>query len=42
MEATAGQIGEMANNVDNLGMTHADAATAFISNNRGAVDEWLK
>jgi glycine betaine/proline transport system substrate-binding protein len=42
MEATAGQIGEMANNVDNLGMTHADAATAFISNNRDAVDEWLK
>jgi len=42
MEATAGQIGEMANNVDNLGMTHADAATAFISNNRGAVEEWLK
>ena len=42
MEATAGQIGEMANNVDNLGMTHADAATAFIANNRDAVDEWLK
>ena len=42
MEATAGQIGEMANNVDNLGMTHADAATAFIANNRDAVDAWLK
>jgi glycine betaine/proline transport system substrate-binding protein len=42
MEATAGQIGEMANNVDNLGMTHADAATAFIADNRSAVDEWLK
>ena len=42
MEATAGQIGEMANNVDNLGMTHAESATAFISNNRDAVDNWLK
>jgi glycine betaine/proline transport system substrate-binding protein len=42
MEATAGQIGEMANNVDNIGMTHAESATAFIANNRAAVDEWLK
>jgi glycine betaine/proline transport system substrate-binding protein len=42
MEATAGQIGEMANNVDNLGMTHAESATAFIANNRDAVDNWLK
>jgi ABC-type proline/glycine betaine transport system substrate-binding protein len=42
MEATAGQICEIANNVDNLCMTHADAATAFIADNRSAVDEWLK
>ena len=33
MEFTAPNIGEMANYVDNEGMTHAEAATAYIANN---------
>jgi len=32
MEFTAPNIGEMANYVDNMGMTHAEAATAYIAN----------
>ena len=32
MEFTSGNIGEMANYVDNGGMTHAEAATAYIAN----------
>jgi ABC-type proline/glycine betaine transport system substrate-binding protein len=30
----------MANNVDNKGMSHADAATAFIANHRAQIDKW--
>ena len=40
MSFTAPQIGEMANNVDNLGMSHAEAATAFIANHRAQLDLW--
>jgi glycine betaine/proline transport system substrate-binding protein len=40
MSFNAPQIGEMANNVDNKGMSHADAATAFIANHRAQIDKW--
>jgi len=40
MAFNAPQIGEMANNVDNLGMSHAEAATAFIANHRAQIDLW--
>ena len=36
------QIGEMASYVDLDGMTHAEAATAFIANNRELLDGWMK
>jgi glycine betaine/proline transport system substrate-binding protein len=41
MGFTSGQIGEMANYVDNGGMTHAEAASAFIANNRDLIDSWM-
>jgi len=40
MEFTAPNIGEMANYVDNMGMTHAEAATAFIAEYRDTIDLW--
>ena len=42
MEFTAPNIGEMANYVDNEGMTHAEAATAYIANNREQIDLFMK
>ena len=42
MEFTAPNIGEMANYVDNEGMTHAEAATAYIANNRDQIDQFMK
>jgi len=42
MEFTAPNIGEMANYVDNEGMTHAEAATAYIANNRDQIDPFMK
>jgi glycine betaine/proline transport system substrate-binding protein len=42
MEFTSGNIGEMADYVDNQGMTHAEAATAYIANNRGQIDLFMK
>ena len=42
MEFTAPNIGEMANYVDNMGMTHAEAATAYIANNRDQIDLFMK
>ena len=42
MEFTAPNIGEMANYVDNEGMTHAEAATAYIANNRDQIDLYMK
>ena len=42
MSFTAPQIGEMANNVDNLGMNHAEAAAAFIANHRDQIDLWKR
>ena len=42
MELTAPNIGEMANYVDNEGMTHAEAATAYIANNRDQIDLFMK
>ena len=42
MEFTAPNIGEMANYVDNDGMTHAEAATAYIANNRDQIDLFMK
>ena len=42
MEFTAPNIGEMANYVDNEGMTHAEAATAYIANNRDQIDIFMK
>jgi glycine betaine/proline transport system substrate-binding protein len=42
MEFTAPNIGEMANYVDNEGMTHAEAATAYIANNRDQIDLFMK
>jgi glycine betaine/proline transport system substrate-binding protein len=41
-EATASHIGQMADNKYTLGMTAAEAAAAFIADNRSTVDEWLK
>ena len=41
MEFTAPNIGEMANYVDNEGMTHAEAATAYIANNRDQIDLFM-
>ena len=42
MEFTAPNIGEMANYVDNEGMTHAEAATAYIANNRDQIELFMK
>jgi len=42
MEFTAPNIGEMANYVDNMGMTHAEAATAYIANNRDQIDFFMQ
>ena len=42
IEFTAPNIGEMANYVDNEGMTHAEAATAYIANNRDQIDLFMK
>ena len=42
MSFNAPQIGEMADNVDSKGMSHADAATAFIANHRDQIDLWKK
>ena len=42
MEFTAPNIGEMANYVDNEGMTHAEAATAYIAANRDQIDLFMK
>ena len=42
MEFTAPNIGEMANYVDNMNMTHAEAATAYIANNREQIDLFMK
>ena len=42
MEFTAPNIGEMANYVDNEGMTHAEAATAYIASNRDQIDLFMK
>jgi glycine betaine/proline transport system substrate-binding protein len=42
MEFTAPNIGEMANYVDNMNMTHAEAATAYIANNRDQIDLFMK
>ena len=42
MEFTAPNIGEMANYVDNESMTHAEAATAYIANNRDQIDLFMK
>ena len=42
MEFTAPNIGEMANYVDNMGMTHAEAATAYIANHRDQIDLFMK
>ena len=41
MEFNSGNIGEMANYVDNGGMTHAEAAAAYISNNRDQIDLFM-
>jgi len=40
MAFNAAQIGEMADNVDSKGMTHAEAAAAFIANHRAQIDLW--
>ena len=40
MSFNAPQIGEMADNVDSKGMTHAEAATAFIANHRAQIHLW--
>ncbi len=40
MSFKAPQIGEMADNVDSKGMSHADAAAAFIANHRAQIDLW--
>ena len=42
MEFTAPNIGEMANYVDNMNMTHAEAATAYIENNRDQIDLFMQ
>jgi ABC-type proline/glycine betaine transport system substrate-binding protein len=42
MEFTSANIGEMANYYDNEGMTHAEAATAYIANNRDQIDLFMK
>ena len=42
MGFSSGQIGEMANYRDNLGMSHAEAATAFIEAHRAQIDEWMQ
>ena len=42
MEFTAPNIGEMANYVDNMNMTHAEAATAYIANHRDQIDLFMK
>jgi ABC-type proline/glycine betaine transport system substrate-binding protein len=42
MEFSSGNIGEMASYVDIDGMTHAEAATAYIANNRGQIDLFMK
>ena len=40
MSFNAPQIGEMADNVDSKGMSHEDAAAAFIANHRAQIDLW--
>ena len=40
MSFNAPQIGEMADNVDSKGMSHEEAATAFIANHRAQIDLW--
>jgi ABC-type proline/glycine betaine transport system substrate-binding protein len=42
MGFTSPQIGEMANYRDNMGMSHAEAATAFIEAHRAQIDEWMQ
>ena len=42
MEFTAPNIGEMANYVDNMGMTHAEAATAYITAHRDQIDLFMQ
>ena len=42
MEFTSANIGEMADYYDNQGMTHAEAATAYIANNRDQIDLFMK
>jgi glycine betaine/proline transport system substrate-binding protein len=42
MGFSSGQIGEMANYRDNLGMSHAEAATTFIEAHRAQIDEWMQ
>ena len=42
MEFTAPNIGEMANYVDNMNMTHAEAATAYIAAHRDQIDLFMK
>ena len=42
MEFTAPNIGEMANYVDNMGMTHAEAATAYIAAHRDQIDLFMQ
>ena len=40
MSFNAPQIGEMADNVDSKGMSHEEAAAAFIANHRAQIDLW--
>ena len=42
MSFNAPQIGEMADNVDSKGMTHAEAAAAFIAEYRDTLDLWKR
>ena len=42
MGFTANEIGEMAYNVDIEGMTHAESASAYISNHRAQIDEFMR
>ena len=42
MEFTAPNIGEMANYVDNMNMTHAEAATAYIAAHRDQIDLFMQ
>jgi len=42
MEFDSPHIGEMASYVDVDDMTHAEAATAYIANNRDQIDLFMK